>query len=147
MAGNESPGPASSELRGFGVQLAAVFIGGAVGTAARYCVDYLYSGQSNFPWPIWMINITGAFALGLLAQVLPRTRLTDSQQLVLRNGIGSGLIGGFTTYSLLAMDTASLATSGQVEESLSYAISTLVVGTAAAGLGMILGNRGRLNRV
>jgi fluoride exporter len=79
-------------------QLLLIALGGAVGTAARYGVsiwarDALGTG---FPYGTLAVNVLGSFLLGFIMQIGLRTEvLTSSMRLTL----GTGVMGGFTTYS------------------------------------------------
>ncbi|WP_425307633.1 CrcB family protein [Ammonicoccus fulvus] len=113
--------------------LALVFAGGAVGTLARALLESAFPvGPGAFPWTTFGINIGGAFSLGLLLTVLARLGPDGGWRQAVRLGLGTGLLGGFTTYSLLAVETLQrLPLVG-----LGYAIASVVLGVAAAGLGV-----------
>jgi CrcB protein len=75
----------------------AVFVGGLVGTGLRLALDTaLPHADDGFPWSTLLANLVGTFALGWLAGGLWTRPSTPSW---LKAGIGSGLIGSFTTLS------------------------------------------------
>lgn len=122
--------PGAAELGVIG----AVFAGGALGTAARALIDAAFHPVA--PWSTLAINVVGAFVLGLLtASVLPRAARW------LRAGIGTGILGGFTTFSAVSV----VAAEGLGDPvTLAYLALTLLLGIPAAWLGLALGGmRGR----
>lgn len=115
--------------------IALVAAGGTVGTAVRHTIGLLI-GALGFPLGTFAINVAGAFALGaLLGRLdrLPADRATPRRLL-----LGTGLLGGFTTYSSLSIDTASLATAGAAGTALLYGLGTVLLGLGAAAAGMAL---------
>jgi CrcB protein len=59
----------------------------------------------------------------------------------LRAGLGAGLLGSFTTFSAVAVSVVSLTAADQWMPALAYLALTLVLGLAAAGLGLRAGGR------
>ena len=111
--------------------VAAALAGGA-GSVLRYVVDQgvaRFAGR-RYPWGILIINITGAFALGLVTTALP-------EQLFL---VGAGLMGGYTTFSTAMLDAVALWRDGERAASAFDAIGMLLLGLLAAGLGLALGS-------
>ena len=116
-------------------ELAAVVVGGAVGTALRLAIDSaLPHGDDAFPVSTLIINTVGAFALGMLVG-----RLWPSASTWLRAGLGAGLLGSFTTFSAVAVSLVSLTAAGSWMLALGYLVATLALGLAAAWLGIRLG--------
>jgi len=110
----------------------AVLAGGAIGTVTRAAID-LATADAH-PWPTLGINVVGALALGLLV-----ARVWPIAPEWLRAGLGTGLLGGFTTFSALALAVAQRPDA----ESLAYAAASVVLGIAAAWAGLRLGGRPR----
>lgn len=121
---------------------AAVWAGGVAGTAARVGIT-LSVPMMTFPLATFVINIVGAFALGLLLEALLHSRVADARRTVVRLAAGTGFLGGFTTYSSLAVDTVLLLRSGAAATAFGYAGGTVLVGVLAAAAGVRLGRRGR----
>lgn len=120
--------------------LAAVAVGGAVGTGLREALALTWpTPTGGFPLTIFVINASGAFALGVLVEFLARRGSDEGRRRGLRLLLGTGLLGGFTTYSTFMTDAASLASS-HLGLAVVYAASSLVVGFAASGLGVALGS-------
>jgi CrcB protein len=125
-----------------GRSLGLVFAGGSVGTAARYGLSRLVLPVSGVPVGTLAVNVVGAFVLGLLLERLARTGPDDGRRRDLRLGVGTGVLGGFTTYSALATDTASLLSAGRLAGAAGYAFGTLVLGLLAAATGIWVAGRG-----
>jgi CrcB protein len=116
--------------------LLAVLVGGAVGTALRLGIDTLIPhGDADFPMSTLAINTLGAFVLGFLV-----ARVWLGATTWLRAGLGAGLLGSFTTFSALAVSLVSLTAAGFGMLALAYLVATLVLGLAAAALGLRLGS-------
>ena len=87
----------------------AVAAGGALGSVARHGVNVLLTratGQA-MPWATAIVNIAGSALIGLLAGMIASGRW--SPQNTLRVFVFVGLLGGFTTFSSLALDTLTLS--------------------------------------
>lgn len=112
-----------------------VAAGGAVGTAARYGLDGAAWGDSQWPWSTFVVNIVGSFLLGVLAACIADP--ADPRRLLL----GTGLLGGFTTYSAFAVQTDLLLQSGDTAIGLLYSISSVALGLIAAVIGLLAGPR------
>lgn len=123
-------------LAGHGAAMAMVFLGGVLGAPARYGVDVaLPSGPDGFPWSTFIVNVAGAFALGLLLEAL--TSLGGAECLRrARAFLGTGFLGAFTTYSSFVVQLDQLGRHGQPELAAAYAAASLVAGLAAAFLGL-----------
>jgi CrcB protein len=98
----------------------------------------------GLPLTVGVINVGGAFLLGALLATLGRRGPDVGRRRTLRLTFGTGVLGGFTTYSALAADTAGLLTSGSTEQQLMglvYAVGSIVIGGLASALGMWVGGR------
>ena len=122
-----------------GRSLGLVFVGGALGTGLRAVISAGTPPLRGVPVVVLVVNIVGAFVLGLLLQRLHRAGPDDGRRRDLRLLLGTGLRGGFTTYSALAADTAALLSEGRAGSAVLYAGGTLVLGLAAALLGLRCG--------
>ncbi|MGL5860098.1 MAG: fluoride efflux transporter FluC [Phycicoccus sp.] len=114
--------------------LAAVALGGVLGSLGRWAVGAVVPAASGgFPWATFWVNVTGALAMGLLvAHLAPGPR---SHPLV-RPFFGAGLLGGWTTFSALAVDAVALASAGREAVALAYVVATFVLGVLAVPAGM-----------
>lgn len=119
--------------------LLLVFLGGAVGTAGREAVNLLLPSQQGFPTATFAVNILGALLLGLLLEFLGRFGGSPGRARRMRLLLGTGFMGGFTTYSTLAVDGALLLGTGSVGLGALYALGSIVLGAAASWCGILLG--------
>jgi CrcB protein len=133
-------GPIHPRLPGLGL----VWLGGALGTTARYLLSEATPALSQRPLVTFLINIGGAFLLGVLLTGLARAGSDQAGRRALRLFAGTGFLGGFTTYSALAVDAAGLLDAGAVELAVAYALGTVLLGAAAsmAGIAVASGSRG-----
>ena len=92
------------------VGLISVAAGGALGASARYLLGlWLVSEASRVSWAILGANVLGCFMAGFLtAFVSHRVELSPAMQLFL----GTGVLGGFTTFSAFSVNTLAIAESG-----------------------------------
>jgi len=116
-------------------ELAAVVVGGLVGTGLRLGLDELVPHRvDEFPVSTLVINLVGAFVLGFLV-----ARIWPVAPTWMKSGLGAGLMGSFTTFSALALGVVSLSESGRLLTAVAYLVVTLVAGLAAAFFGITLG--------
>lgn len=118
--------------------LGLVAVGGTVGTGLRYVVTRLGSQLTSVPVTTVLINLAGAFCLGLLLEALARRRPDEA---TLRLLLGIGLLGGFTTYSSLAVDVTALGGHGRWLAAVGVAAATVMGGALTAALGIALAAR------
>lgn len=116
-----------------------VFLGGAAGTTARHFLSLAIPDWHSFPVATFGINITGAFLLGLVLESLVRSGPDEGHRRTLRLLIGTGFMGGYTTYSSFAVGTDGLIAAGHIPESALYGLGSIVVGAAASIAGIVLG--------
>ncbi|WP_418275608.1 fluoride efflux transporter FluC [Isoptericola jiangsuensis] len=122
--------------------VALVAAGGAVGSCLRWAVGLaLPHADGHWPWSTFTVNVIGAFLLGWLLEALARRGPETPRQRRVRLVAGTGTLGGFTTYSSLALDVTHLADGGTWVVASVYAGATLLLGTVAALLGVLLGSR------
>ncbi|QYF73035.1 CrcB family protein [Cryobacterium sp. PAMC25264] len=119
--------------------LALVFAGGTVGTALRELLAISVPSVAGVAVVIVGINIVGAFLLGLLLETLARSGPDDGRRRQLRLLLGTGVLGGFTTYSALATDTSLLLADDRLGTALLYALGTVIVGAITAWVGIACG--------
>lgn len=135
-AESDAGAPRAIHLRAGALLL--VFIGGTIGTAAREALSLTFPPIGGIPYAIFGINIVGALLLGVLLEALVRRGPDHGTRQHLRLLLGTGVLGGFTTYSALATDAAHLIGAGAVGAGLAYGIGTVVVGAVATGCGIAL---------
>ncbi|PKQ26557.1 MAG: hypothetical protein CVT64_05705 [Actinobacteria bacterium HGW-Actinobacteria-4] len=116
--------------------LGLVALGGTIGTALREAVTLTVPSLGAVPVATLGINVVGAFGLGAVLEALTRRGDDAGSRRTLRLVFGTGLLGGFTTYSALALDTTVLIGDGLWGSAALYALATVVVGAGAAWAGL-----------
>jgi CrcB protein len=114
-----------------------VALAGALGALGRYGVHGLVQSRvaSRFPYGTVVVNVTGAFELGLLVGLVPYQGL-DSD---VRTVVGTGFIGAYTTFSSFSYDTVGLFEDGATSAALVNALGSVAVGLLVATAGFALG--------
>jgi fluoride exporter len=113
----------------------AVAVGGAIGTAARALLEASIADG----WALLLVNALGSFALGLSTAALAGAPAW------LRHGIGAGLLGGFTTFSAVALASVIAAAGGSAMllipalPGIALALGMLAAGLLAAWAGLHTG--------
>lgn len=113
--------------------------GGAVGSLGRYALARAMPVADGWPVGTLVANLLGAFALGALLEVLGRRGPETPGVLRVRLALGTGVLGGFTTFSSLALETERLLAAGDVVLAAAYAGTSLVAGVACAAAGVLAG--------
>ena len=112
-----------------------ISLGGAAGTAARYLLSVwlLRALGPAFPYGTLAVNVIGSFLLGVIMQAgLDTTLLSPTARVVL----GTGVMGGFTTYSTFNYETLQYLQEGAWAMAGLNVAATLLVCLAAGALGV-----------
>lgn len=113
--------------------LAAIAVGGGIGSVARYLLSAAFPAGLGFPWAILTVNVSGCFCLGFLMvyllEVWPPRRF-------LRPFLAVGLLGGYTTFSTYAGGVMTLLTSHAATLADAYALSSIFAALVAVWCGM-----------
>ncbi|MFT8638089.1 MAG: CrcB family protein [Pseudoclavibacter sp.] len=117
---------------------AVIAVGGTVGTMARIGMEQAFPKSTGWPVTTLSINLAGAFLLGLLTEGLARSGADLGWRKVLRLGLGTGVMGGFTTYGTFILEADSYLRSGLDLQGVSYLLVSVVLGLVAAGLGTLV---------
>lgn len=117
--------------------IALVFAGGSLGVLARAGLDHAFPAGAGFPATTFAINVVGALALAVLIESLALRGPDAGRRRTLRLVLGTGVLGGFTTYSALAVQTDALLRTGQAATALAYAGGTVALGLAASIVGIV----------
>jgi CrcB protein len=112
-----------------------VALGGATGTLSRYGIAEALDADRQFPLATFLVNVTGSFALGaLLTTLLVREHSAPAHPLRLL--LGTGFLGGYTTYSAYAVETDTLLRGDHVALGVGYAVGSVIAGLVAAFAGI-----------
>jgi CrcB protein len=113
--------------------LAAIAVGGGIGSLARFLLSAAFPAGQGFPWAIFAVNVSGSFVLGVLMvymlDVWPPRRF-------LRPFLAIGLIGGYTTFSTYAGAVMTLLTGGRLALADAYALTSVMAALVAVWCGM-----------
>jgi CrcB protein len=116
----------------------AVALGGLVGTGLRLAWDLtLPHGDAGFPLSTLIVNLVGALVLGWLVGGLWTRPAMPSW---VRAGVGSGLLGSFTTMSAVMASLALLTNAGETWLAVAYLLVSVVGGLGLAAAGLRLGS-------
>ena len=111
-------------------------LGAALGSLARLQISYWIQtpSETSFPWSTFIVNVIGALLIGLIASS-PNIMNNETR----RHFVVTGVLGGFTTFSAIAVETLQLASTPLI--SVTYVVATFAIGIAATHLGSLLGDR------
>lgn len=125
-------------------ELAAVFIGGAIGTLARAALGTAIPfNPAHWPWATFTVNIVGAFMLGYFTtRLLERLPLSSYRRPLL----GTGFCGGLTTFSTMQVETLKMIEHHHYGLAAAYALVSLIAGLLAVYLATILVRRVKIRR-
>ena len=118
------------------LELVLVAVGGGVGAALRFLLDGVVKARvTGFPVGTLVINVSGSLVLGLLtglgeAGTVPLPAVTV---------LGTGMMGGYTTFSTASVETVQLLRSGNLRLAVLNGLGMLVVSVGAAALGLLIG--------
>jgi fluoride exporter len=109
--------------------VAAVSAGGVLGALARYGIGRAWPHRvDRFDWPTFAINVAGCLLIGIAMVTLTEAYITHP---LLRPFLGTGILGGFTTFSTYILDIVRL---GRPATALVYLLSTMAAALAAVWL-------------
>jgi CrcB protein len=127
-----APTPRQPVLRGQGPVVAVVALGGALGATARYALSLWWPLQpGGFPWATFWTNVVGCAVIGVFMVLI--TDVWAAHRLV-RPFFGTGVLGGFTTFSTYTVDIERLVDSGHPGTGLAYLAATLLAALTAVWL-------------
>lgn len=122
--------------------LGLIAVGGGVGTALRAWLEAGFAPDpGQWPWVTFWINLGGAFLLGGLLEALAETGPDNGWRRSVRLGVGTGVLGGFTTYSTFSVEIVERLRSGAWAVGVGYGIASVIGGVAAAWLAMAVVRR------
>lgn len=114
-----------------------VSFAGAIGALTRYLLGRFISERVNaqFPLGTFLINVTGAFCIGLLFSLAAHKLIG----LALQSVLATGFLGGYTTFSTMSWEGVQLARGGSTLRSALYLGGSLGLGVVAVAIGTLIG--------
>lgn len=118
--------------------LLAVGIAGSLGAISRYLVGRFFAKRvsAQFPLGTLIINLSGAFVIGLLFSLAGHRIISVAVQTTL----ATGFLGGYTTFSTMSWEGVQLARGGSTARSMLYLGGSAVLGLLAASAGLLVGS-------
>ena len=119
--------------------LAWIALGGILGSFARFLLSYLWNPDSvgGFPTGTLIINVLGCLAIGMIAPVLAGHPREEQ----LRPFIVTGVLGGFTTFSALAIESGVMLDNGDIGLAAVYISISMLLGLLAVPIGVRISAR------
>ncbi len=113
--------------------LLLVFLGGGIGSLARYGVGRWIGPPlaGSFPWATFAVNVVGSLVIGALIGFALQRGISDA----MRAFLAVGVLGGFTTYSSFNAETLALFEERGPLAAGGYVLATLAVCLVAGGCG------------
>ena len=116
--------------------LVVVAVGGGLGAALRFVLDGVVKARvTRFPLGTLLINVSGSLVLGFVTGLGEAGTLAAPMVAVL----GTGMMGGYTTFSTASVETVQLLRSGKTRLAVLNGLGMLVVSVGAAALGLWIG--------
>lgn len=116
--------------------VAAVAVGGMAGASARFALLELWPpGPDDFPLTTLLINVVGCAVMGLFMTVTDHVK----RHHLLRPFFGTGVLGGFTTFSTFSGELEQLVGRGDARVALIYLVVTMVATLGGVAVGAALG--------
>ncbi|UNY97378.1 fluoride efflux transporter CrcB [Zhouia spongiae] len=113
-----------------------IFLGGGLGSMARYIVSKLvYTSSHNFPLSTFSVNIIGSLIIGLITGLAAKQTSISHNLLLFAV---TGFCGGFTTFSTFALENVSLLREGDYFNFFLYSIGSIISGLLAVLLGFVI---------
>ena len=117
-----------------------VALGGAIGASARHLasVAALRLMGPGWPWGTMSVNIIGSALMGMLIGWLA---FKADGGVNWRLFLGTGVLGGFTTFSAFSLETFSMIEKKAYMDAMAYALGSLLLGVAALMFGLLLARK------
>lgn len=119
--------------------LILVAAGGALGALARHLASKLALAFTplTFPWGTYLINVTGCFAMGVVAGLANGGSFSPGARLF----VATGLLGGYTTFSAFGLEAQGLISNGRLIAALAYVLGQVFLGVVGVFLGLAVARR------
>jgi CrcB protein len=142
-----APPPAVRRLgppRADGRTIAAIFVGGALGTLARAALAEAFPHAATaWPWPTFAVNVVAAFLLGYFVTRLQERLPLSSYR---RPLLGTGVCGGLSTFSTMQVEILKMLSAHAYGLAAAYAAASIAAGYAAIHLATAIVRRVRVRR-
>ena len=138
-AGSSSAAPVKSSPQPWKLVKFALLVGAGAsfGTFVRASLSLAFPHPADgWPWATFLINLAGSFILGLLLESLVLSGTDTGWRRTIRLLCGTGVLGGFTTYSTYVLEVEKLTQAGEPLLGVLYALGSLLLGLVAAGAGI-----------
>jgi CrcB protein len=120
-------------------EIAAIFLGGAAGSLLRvWLAQTVTSGVATWPWATFIVNVSGCFALGLIATHL-RERPPEAPHW--HPLLGTGFCGAYTTFSTMQLELVRMVDHERFGLAVGYALASVLAGYLAVLAGAALARR------
>jgi fluoride exporter len=118
--------------------IGAVAVGAAIGGVLRYLISQLFLQRfgPGFPYGTLFINVSGSFAIGIVAQLA--LSQAGGMSPMVRLFTATGVLGGYTTFSTFSLEAITLMGEGGLIASLLYTGASVILGFLGASLGVLL---------
>ena len=114
----------------------ALGLAGMLGVFARHLIQQNVPRHGGLPWGTLVVNVTGALAIGFVAAFVVHRLRTP---MWVQEAITVGFLGGFTTFSAIALETSVLVERSRYVAAATYSVGTLAAGLIAVFVGIRLG--------
>ncbi|MGW3950486.1 fluoride efflux transporter CrcB [Streptomyces sp. NPDC004752] len=124
--------------------LTVIAVGGAIGACSRYAAALLWpTGAADFPWTTLGVNATGCLVIGVFLVAITEGWTAHP---LLRPFFGTGVLGGYTTFSTYCADIERLVREDRGGLALAYLAATVVLALVAVRIGAVAARRFALTR-
>lgn len=136
-----TPVPDSRPAHRHPLLLVLVAATGALGALSRALIGVALPPVHGWPVSTLIANLTGALALGVVLEACARFGPWHRTALRVRIAVGTGFLGGYTTFSALALETERLLAAGAIGQATGYVLGTMAGGVLLAWAGIGIGRR------
>ena len=107
-------------------KLLSIAMGGALGAMLRFAITHFHGKYftSTFPWATFCANLIGAFLIGVFWGFFEKIKVSPN----VKSFVLIGIIGSFTTFSTLSLETVKLFQSGNLKMGLFYVGASNIIG-------------------
>jgi CrcB protein len=118
--------------------LALVALAGGLGAVARFLLDTAIRSRvgTAFPAGTVLINLTGSLLLGLVVGLADAGVVPDALRIV----VGTGFLGGYTTFSAASVETEALVVARRRAAAIANGLGVPIACVALAAAGVALGS-------